>query len=136
MARQSIDGVVQPNERWHARVLLGQTGLLDLRFQLESVWEIAIREEMRETVEDARRKIERFPNLASSTAATITDDVGRHGGAMFAVAAIDLLNHRFPAVATGQIQIDIGPAFAAFVQEPLENQIVRYRIDRSDAQAV
>ena len=34
----------------------------------------------------------------------------------------------------GQIEIDVGPAFPAFVQETLENEMVADRIDRRDAE--
>ena len=41
-----------------------------------------------------------------------------------------------PPVAAWKIEIDIGPAFPALVQEPLEYQIVTDRIDRGDAEAI
>src|SRR5436853_877094 len=91
---------------------------------------------MREAIENARRKIERFADLARGTAPAITDHVRSHGRAMFSVAPINFLNDRFTAVAAWKIEIDIGPAFAAFVQEPFKHQIVAHRIDRCDAEAI
>ena len=57
MARQSVDRLVQIDERRHARVFFGQPGLLDLRLQIERVRKIAVGKEMRKTIENARRKI-------------------------------------------------------------------------------
>src|SRR5438128_6505163 len=98
--------------------------------------EIAVREEMRKAIENARRKIERFADLACGAAPAITDYIRGHGRAVFAVAPINFLDDGFAPVAAWKIEIDIGPAFAAFVQEPLENQIVADRIDRCDAEAI
>ena len=55
---------------------------------------------------------------------------------MPSIAAINFLDHLFPAIATRQIKIDIRPAFAAFTQEPLENEMVTHRINRRDSKAV
>src|SRR3977135_1613544 len=55
---------------------------------------------------------------------------------MFSVAPVNFLDNRFPTIATWKIEIDIGPAFPALVQEPLEYQIVTDRIDRGDAEAI
>src|SRR5207302_9828408 len=91
---------------------------------------------MREAIENARSQIERLPDLARSAAAAITDYVRGHGRAVFSVAAINFLNDRFTPIAAWKIEIDIGPAFPAFVQEPFENQIVAHRIDRRDAETI
>ena len=56
MARQSVDRLVKRDERRHARMRFRQTGLLDLRGQIERVREIAAREEMREAIEHAWAK--------------------------------------------------------------------------------
>src|SRR5207302_2685158 len=91
---------------------------------------------MREAIENARSQIERLPDLARSAAAAITDYVRGHGRAVFSVAAINFLNDRFTPIAAGKIEIDIGPAFPAFVQEPFENEIVAHRIDRRNSEAI
>src|SRR6266571_9280738 len=91
---------------------------------------------MRKAIENARRKIQRFANLARGAAPAITDHVRGHGCTVFAVAAINFLDHRFATIAAGKIEIDIGPTFAAFVQETLEHQIAADRIDRRDPEAI
>src|SRR5437660_12445887 len=98
--------------------------------------EIAVREEMRKAIENARRKIQRFADLACGAAPAITDHVRSHGCTVFAVASINFLDHGFAPVAARKIEIDIRPAFAAFVQETLEHQIITDRIDRRDAEAI
>ena len=113
--RQSINRAIQPDKCRHPRMVFGQTSLLDLRFELERVREIATRKKMGKTIDGARRKIERFANLASRAAAAITDHIRGHRRAMFAVAAINFLDHCFATIAAGKIQIDIRPAFAALV---------------------
>src|SRR6266849_9029548 len=91
---------------------------------------------MRKAIENAWRKIQRFADLARCAAPAVCNHVRGHGRAVFAVAPINFLDDRFAPVAAGKIEIDIGPAFAAFVQETLENQIVADRIDRGDAEAI
>src|SRR5438132_6619129 len=91
---------------------------------------------MREAIENAWRKIERFANLACGAAPAVCNHVRGHGRAVFAVTPINFLDDRFAAIAAGKIEIDIGPAFAAFVQEPFENQIVTDRIDRRNSEAI
>src|SRR4051812_6843798 len=136
MARQSVDRLIKRDERRYARMRLRQTGLFDLRDEIEGVREIAVAKEMRETVEDVRRKVERFPNLAGGAFAAIADDVRGHGGPVFPVTPIDFLDHALAPIAARQVEIDVGPAFAAFAQEPLEDEIVADRIDGGDAEAI
>ena len=134
MARQSVNRLIEPDERRHARMRLGQTRLLDLRLEIERVREIAVREKVREAVENVRRKIERLADLARRAAAAIGDDVRGHGRAVFAVTAINFLDDAFAPIAARQIEIDVRPAFAAFAQETLEDEMVAHRIDRGDAE--
>src|SRR5207302_4426310 len=54
MPRQSVNCVIQTHECRHSWVRFWQTSLLNLRFELESVREIAVREQMRKTIESAR----------------------------------------------------------------------------------
>src|SRR5207249_5070958 len=84
----------------------------------------------------AWRKIQRLPNLARGAAPAIADHVRCHRRAVLSVATINFLDHRFAAVAAGEIKIDVRPAFAALVQEPFEDEMIFYRIDRSDSQAI
>ncbi len=136
MPRQSINCAIQPDERRHARMVFRQTSLLDLRFEIERVREIAIRKQMGKTIDDARRKIERLADFASRAAAAITDNIRCHGRAVFAVATINFLDHCFAPIAAGKIQIDVRPAFAALVQESFEHEMIFHRIDRRDSQAI
>ena len=46
MTRQSVDRSIQIDECRHAWMRFWQTGLLDLRFQLERVWKISARKQM------------------------------------------------------------------------------------------
>ena len=82
-----------------------------------------LREKMRETVENVRRKIERFADLARGASAAISDDVGGHGRAVFAVTPINFLDDAFAPIAARQIEIDVRPAFAAFAEETFEDEI-------------
>ena len=136
MARQSVDRLIQPDERRHARMRFRQTRLLDLRLQIERVRKIAVREKVRKAVENIRRKIERFADLARRASAAISDDVRGHGRAVFAVTPVNFLDHTLAPVAARQIEIDVGPAFAAFAQETLEDEMIADRIDRRDAEAI
>src|ERR1051326_6685821 len=94
-----------------------QSSLLDLRLKIERVWKIAVGKEMRKSIENAGRKIERLANLSGSAPPAVADHVCSHGGTVFPVAAINFLNDGFASVSAREIEIDIRPAFAALVQE-------------------
>src|SRR5947207_4367185 len=91
---------------------------------------------MRKAIENAGRKVERLADLARRAASAITDYVRGHCCPVFAVAPINFLDHRLAAITTWKVEIDIGPAFAAFVQEPFEHEIVAHRIDRRDSETI
>src|SRR5438045_2138536 len=91
---------------------------------------------MREAIENARRKIQRLADLARRAPPAITDHVRSHGRAVFAVTPINFLDHRLASIAAWKIEIDVGPTFAAFVQETFEHQIVTDRIDRRDPETI
>ena len=55
---------------------------------------------------------------------------------MFAVAPINFLDDALAPVAAREIEIDVGPAFAAFAQETLEDEVAAHRIDRRDPEAI
>src|SRR5207237_196937 len=57
MPRQSVDGLIERDESRHARMRFRQTGLLDLRDEIERVREIAVPKKMREAIQDVGRKI-------------------------------------------------------------------------------
>src|SRR5256714_2467237 len=115
---------------------LWQTGLLDLSAKIKGVRKVAAGKQMRESVENIGRKIQRFPDLARRAPSAISDDVRGHGGPVFAVTPVNFLDHALAPIAAGQIEIDVGPAFPAFAEEPFENEIVADGIDRRDAEAI
>src|SRR5262249_2772374 len=117
-------------------MMFRQTGSFDLRFQFHRVREIAAGKQMRKPVDDARGKIESFANLARRTAPAVGDYVRGHGRAMFPVTAINFLDHRFPAVATGKIKIDVRPAFPALVQKAFKHEMIFHWINRRNAEAI
>src|SRR6476646_9852934 len=136
MTRQTVNRAIQPDEGWHPRMMFRETCGFDLRFQFHRVREIAAGKEVREPVDNARRKIQRFANLTRGAAPTIADHVCGHGCAVFAVTPINFLDHCFPPIATGKIKINIRPAFAAFVQESFEYEMIFHRINRRDPEAI
>src|SRR4051794_6465370 len=114
MPRQSVNRLVKRNECRQSRMAPGQSGLLNLRPQIECVRKISTGKEMRKTIQNVRREVQCLPDLTRCTPPSIGDDVRGHGGPMFSVTPIDFLDHTFPAIAARQIKIDIGPAFSAF----------------------
>ena len=97
---------------------------------------IAAGKQVREPIDDAWRKIQRLANLAGGAASAIRDHVRGHGCAMFAVAPVNLLDYSFPAIATGKIEINIRPAFAALIEKPFEHEMIFHRINRRDPEAI
>src|SRR5262245_19490629 len=136
MARQTVNRVIQPDECRHPRMMFRQTCSFDLRYQFHRVREIAAGKQVREAIDNARRKIQRFADLTRSAASTIRDHVRGHGCAVFAVTTINFLDHCFPPIATGKIMIDIRPTFAALVQESFKYEMTFHRIDRRDPEAI
>src|SRR5207237_7997265 len=94
MPRQSVDRLIQTDERRHSRMRFRQTGLLDLRLQIERVREIAVREQMREAIENARRKRKGFTDFARGAAPAVCNDVRGHGRALLAVPAVTFRDDR------------------------------------------
>src|SRR6476620_6421827 len=133
---QTVNRTIQPDECGHPRMVFRQTGAFDLRFQFHRVREIAAGKQVREAVDNARRKIERFADLTRGAAPAIRDHVRGHGCTVFAVAPINFLDHCFPPIATGKIKINIGPAFAALVEESFKYEMIFHRIDRRDPEAI
>ena len=74
---------------------------------------------------------------ASRTAsrALVGDHVADHRGVLAAVALVDVGDHLVAAVG-GEVDVDVGHGVGAVAQEALEEQVVRQRIDRRDAQQV
>src|SRR6266850_1555566 len=129
VARQTVNRAIQPDECRHPWMMFRETCSFDLRFQFHRVREIAAGKQVREPVDNARRKIERFTDLTRRAAPTISDHVRSHGCAVFAVTPINFLDHCFPPIAAGKIKIDIGPAFAALVEKPFEDEMAFHRVN-------
>ena len=65
-------------------------------------------------------KSQDFADFARRGAPAIGNDVGRHRGAQFPVALINILNRAFALIAAGQIEIDVRPFATLFGKKPLE----------------
>src|SRR6267142_522248 len=136
ISRQTVNRVIQPDEYRHPWMMFRETCSFDLRFQFHRVREIAAGKQVRESVDNARRKIERFANLTRRAAPTIRDHVCGHGCAVFAVTPINFLDHCFPPITAGKIKINIRPAFAALVEKPFEHEMIFHRINGRDPEAI
>src|SRR5215831_6009111 len=136
VARQSVNRVIQPDECRHPRMMFRQTCSFNLRFQFHRVREIATGKQVREAIDNARRKIERFADLTRGASTAIADHVCGHGCAVFAVTPINFLDHCFPPIATGKIKINVRPAFAALVQKSFEYEMIFHRIDRGNPETI
>src|SRR5579872_7150858 len=67
------------------------------------------------------RKAEHAGGVADRGFRAIGDLLAHHGGVLAAVALVHVLQHAL-AVAVGEVDVDVGRAFAVFAQEPLEEQ--------------
>src|ERR1041384_3214754 len=89
-----------------------------------------------QTAERFLVEIESLADFARRRAPAISDAVGGHRRAQFAVALANILNCPCALVATRQIEIDVGP-FAAFLgKKSFEQQFHADRIDGSDPEGV
>src|SRR6476620_6143780 len=136
MSRQTVNRAIQPDEYGHPRMMFRQTGSFDLRFQFHRVREIAAGKQVREPIDNARRKIERLADFTRGAPPSIRDHVRSHGCAMFAVTPINFLDHCFPPIPAGKIKINIRPTFAALVEESFEYEMIFHRVDRGDSEAI
>ena len=97
---------------------------------------IAAAKKIGKTIQHVRRKIERLADFAGGASSAISDDVGRHGSAEFAVALIDVLDGALALISAGKIKVYVGPFAALFRQKALEQQVHANRIDRGDAEGI
>src|SRR4051812_700641 len=120
--------MVEAKHRLGPRVLGGDAGEFELLLQTEGFGEITIGVETGKAIHRIFAKAEDFADFANGAASAIADDICRHRGAATAVAPIDFLDDAFAAVATGKIEIDVGPrgaavgSDAAVVEKPIEEQ--------------
>src|SRR5690242_8103531 len=82
-----------------------------------------------ETAERFLVEVQCLTDFARRRAPTISDAVGRHGRAEFAVALVDVLNCLLAFVATRQIEIDVGPLAALLGKKSLEQEFHADGID-------
>ncbi len=87
-------------------------------------------------VERGHIEAEDFARFARGEASAIRDDVGGHGGAVFSVALVDVLNDALALIAAGEIDIDVGPFAALFGEEALEEEVHADGVDGGDAEGV
>src|SRR2546428_1767517 len=81
-------------------------------------------------------KGERLSHFAGSASVPISDYISSHGGALFTIAIVDILNCTLAAIAAGEVQVNVGPFAALFGKEAFKQQIHADGIDGSDSQAV
>ena len=88
-----------------------------------------------ELLDERFREPHRGAHLADGHARPEGDDVGHHAGAVRAVFVVHVLEHLL-AVVGGEVDVDVGRALVILVQETLEEQVVRNRIDTCDPEQV
>ncbi len=142
VARQSVDSLKKLQARRCPGVRLVEARLFELFLQFDAVRKVARMEQTRKAVQHVGGQIERLADLAHGALAPQGDDVSRHADAVATAAPVHFLDDLFPALAARQVQVDVGPRFAAaarptvFVQESLEQQLGRDGIDCRDLQAI
>jgi hypothetical protein len=82
------------------------------------------------------REAERLADLARRRARPVGDDVGGHGGAVRAVALVDVLDNLLALVAGGQVEVDVRPLAALLGQEAFKEELHLDWIDGGDRQRV
>ncbi len=101
-------------------------------FLRHSQW--PMREETRARVSGV--EAEGFADFAGGGFSAVGDDVGGHGGAELAVALVDVLDGLLALVAGGQVEVDVGPLVAVFVEEALEEEVHADGVDGGDLEGV
>src|SRR2546427_8811102 len=137
MARQALHLARDPDQEPDARRLGIDAAGAELRSELVVLVRVAVRaQQLGEAIHLLEREAERLARLAHGAARAVADDGRRHGGAALAVAAVDVLDDLFAAIAGGQIEVDVGPLAALLGEEALEEEAHADRIDRRDAERV
>ena len=95
---------------------------------------IARVERLRERVDALRREAERLGHLAHGRACPVGDDRADHRRVIGAVAFVEVLDHLLAAVDV-EVDVDVGQR-PRLVDEALEEELVRDRVDLGDAEAV
>ena len=89
-----------------------------------------------EAAQRLRIEAERLARFARGRPSSVSNDIGGHRRAQFAIALVHVLNGAFTAVAAGQIEIDIRPFATLGGEEPFEEQLHADRIDRRKAERI
>jgi hypothetical protein len=134
MPWQSERGHKKLNEGVAARVVFRQAGEPEMLAHFEGVRMIAMPMQVGKSPADVLRNAENFSHVAHRAAATVSDDVGGHGGAVRREAPVNFLDHALTLVAAGEIDVDVRPGVAAVAQKALEKQAAADGIDVGDAE--
>ena len=136
VARQSADPVAGVDQGAEPRVRVGHPRHAQLLLQLERLRQVAAVVEAREPVQRVVREPEHLAHLADRALAPVGDDVRGHRRAPAAVTPVHLLDELLPAVAAGQVEVDVGPVGAPLREEPLEEQLALDRVDGRDPEGI
>ena len=137
MSRQILHGQAKLEELAYAGMSKIETGIAKLPLQrIARVFVLPRTHQAGKTVQGLAIEAERLADLARRRTATIRDDIGCHGSAQFAVALIHILNGTLALIATGKVEIDIGPLAAFLREEALKQQPHSNRIDSRYAQGI
>jgi len=133
------DGLVKVEEWWAAGVVGGDAAFFEVGAgkREPGSGRIGTRgTDFGEAVGCFLGEAEDFGHFSEGGAGAVGDDVGGHGGSARGVFLEDVLNDCFAAVTGREVDIDVGPGFAVFGEEALEEEPAADGIDGGDAQAV
>src|SRR6266571_277331 len=108
MTRQILYGLAQLKIFPDTRMAQVEAGIA--KAVVEGVIRIAIfplRDRSRDLAQSFRVKAEDFANFARCHATAVSNHIGSHGSAAFAIAAVQILDDGFAIVTTGEIKINV-----------------------------
>src|SRR5262249_34661371 len=115
MARQIPNGQVEIQELRDERIFRRKAGLAELALGgFLGIGPAPGRNQRGKPAEIGFAETEHFSDVANGGAAAISDDVGGHSGAEFAVTLVNVLDHAFALIAARKIEIDVRPLAALF----------------------
>ncbi len=115
MARQILNRQAQFEEFAYAGMAQVKSGITKLALQrVAGILVLPRAHQPGEAAQGFFIEAERFADLACGGATAIGNDVGSHGGAELAVALVYILNGLLALIATGQVEIDVGPLATFF----------------------
>src|ERR1700704_5623743 len=107
-------------ESGQSRMIDRKPCLAQLITSRQRMGKISVRVQSRKSVHDVFGQIKRFAGLPHCTATTKGNNVGGHCCTKTSVTSINFLDHAFPTIPTGEIEIDIGPTFSTFTKKALK----------------